>query len=199
MLPLYSGLASITVSTVAVASAEASGAMFTMPDRESSESSFFVSLEKPAMHWMRRHNDGFKPHNDGFARWLITGVALVAQFHYAAAACETAAHCSLAGTCASSGECSCFSGFTGPDCSALALGESTAAFSPRNFTTWGGSPIVVNGTYHLYAALNRWGTVDTWPNSSVIVHATAQACPESLAAAHRNPRRQQKDPMRITQ
>ena len=32
-----------------------------------------------------------------------------------------------------------------------------------------------DGVYHLYASLNRWGSVDDWENSSVIVHATSQA------------------------
>jgi hypothetical protein len=89
--------------------------------------------------------------------------------------CKTAEDCSLAGTCNAAGQCDCFPGFLPPDCGALALGGSQRAWLPdKNRTTWGGSPIKgSDGTYHLFAAMNRYGTVDTWPNSSVIVHATS--------------------------
>merc|ERR1711907_529665 len=75
--------------------------------------------------------------------------------------CKTAEDCSLAGTCNAAGRCNCFPGFLPPDCGALALGSSQRAWLPdKNRTTWGGSPIKgSDGTYHLFASMNRWGTV----------------------------------------
>jgi hypothetical protein len=90
--------------------------------------------------------------------------------------CHTDEHCTLAGICnVSTGVCECFSGFLRPDCGALDIKPTPAAngWNPPNQTTWGGSPIRVGDTYHLYASLNRWGSVDSWPNSSVIVHAVS--------------------------
>jgi hypothetical protein len=88
--------------------------------------------------------------------------------------CQSAADCSLAGTCNAAGQCDCFAGFLPPDCGGLALGESQRAWLPDNKTTWGGSPIKdSDGIFHMYAAMNRWGSVDSWPNSSVIVHTTS--------------------------
>ena len=92
--------------------------------------------------------------------------------------CRTDEHCALAGTCdVTTGACTCFRGFLPPDCGALDIAPTAAenGWRPPNLTTWGGSPIRVGGTFHLFASLNRWGSVDTWPNSSVIVHATATA------------------------
>ncbi|MEC9052741.1 MAG: glycoside hydrolase family protein, partial [Actinomycetota bacterium] len=62
-----------------------------------------------------------------------------------------------------------------PDCGALATRPAPRAggWRARGRTPWGGAPIKHNRTYHMFASLNRWGTVDTWPNSSVVVHATS--------------------------
>ena len=79
-----------------------------------------------------------------------------------APSCQTAFDCSLAGTCNAAGQCDCFAGFLPPDCGGLALGESRRAWLPENQTTWGGSPIkFADGMFHLYAAMNRWGSVDS--------------------------------------
>jgi len=104
--------------------------------------------------------------------FAFTSLLTVGSSH----ACKTMEDCSLAGTC-SAGQCECFAGFLPPDCGALALGVSQRAWLPdESRTTWGGSPIKdTNGTYHLFASMNRWGAVDTWENSSVIVHATSKA------------------------
>eukprot|EP01048_Picozoa_sp_COSAG05_P010083 COSAG05_NODE_869_length_6866_cov_20.524457_2_plen_522_part_00 len=90
--------------------------------------------------------------------------------------CDSDEHCALAGTCnITTGICQCFPGFLPPDCGVLDIkpAPTSNGWQPSNHTTWGGSPIRVGDTYHLYASLNRWGSVDTWPNSSVIVHATS--------------------------
>lgn len=88
--------------------------------------------------------------------------------------CATAMDCSLAGRCVT-GSCVCLMGFTGKDCGALDIAPTVEenGWQPKGFSTWGGSPQRIGDTYHLYASLNRWGSVDTWPNSSVVVHATA--------------------------
>lgn len=78
--------------------------------------------------------------------------------------CRTDEDCALSGTCnVAAGACTCYPGFSSPDCGALDIKPTDVSngWKPKGFTTWGGSPIRVGKTFHLYAALNRWGTVDT--------------------------------------
>jgi hypothetical protein len=73
--------------------------------------------------------------------------------------CHADEDCALAGTCdVPTGTCKCFDGFLAPDCGALDIKPTPLSngWRPHNFTTWGGSPVKVGDTYHLFASLNRW-------------------------------------------
>ena len=83
-------------------------------------------------------------------------------------ACSSAADCSLGGECVQSA-CVCDKTWTGSHCAALNLGKAPKAGAYRHnangSTSWGGLPVRVGDTYHLFFAefsngcgLGSWGT-----------------------------------------
>ena len=71
-----------------------------------------------------------------------------------ATACSTEADCYFNGECRT-GSCICDTGWKGTDCTELDLlpAPKTGAYGyAPNVSSWGGAPLLVNGTYHLYVA-----------------------------------------------
>lgn len=80
----------------------------------------------------------------------------------ATSSCSTNSECQYNGVCQAQ-TCSCDPGWKGSTCGELDLlpssfeGTGAYGFSP-NVSSWGGAPLLVNGTYHLYVAemINGW-------------------------------------------
>ena len=97
-----------------------------------------------------------------------------------AGGCNGDEDCSLNGLC-TNGQCACDSPWTGPECGRLDFlpapvqpvygGASNASL---NYSTWGGNPVVHNGTFHLFVARVP-GTLALWYNTSQIDHAVSDA------------------------
>lgn len=82
----------------------------------------------------------------------IHGATVVALSHR----CTSNASCQLNGVCQSDGTCICDGQWSGPNCSTLNLGASTAAYTgmaPQT-STWGGHPVLdaSTGIWHGYGA-----------------------------------------------
>ena len=97
---------------------------------------------------------------------LVAGRCSAAQS--GGGACSSAADCSLGGECVQSA-CFCDKTWTGSHCAALNLGKAPKAGAYRHnangSTSWGGLPVRVGDTYHLFFAefsngcgLGSWGT-----------------------------------------
>ena len=96
--------------------------------------------------------------------------------------CESTLNCSLNGAC-TNGACVCTMGWTGARCGSLDLlpvDRSVLGFNPmrdgRNMSSWGGSVVAVNGTWHMYASRfdNHCG-VNSYLLNSRVVHAESSS------------------------
>jgi len=105
------------------------------------------------------------------------------------AACITAVDCAMNGECVHGGspaavdpqlpgECACSAGWKGAHCEVLDLAPSPRAGGlrlPHNGSTWGGSIIEWNGTWHMYASHMVGGCgLDEWTTNSEVLHAVAE-------------------------
>jgi len=94
------------------------------------------------------------------------------------AACSKESDCWYNGVC-KSGACVCDVGWMGESCTVLNLKpapmEGAYGYSP-NVSSWGGVPILIDGTYHLYVAemVNHCGLCE-WQYNSRVVHATSSS------------------------
>ena len=99
-----------------------------------------------------------------------------------AVACSTDFDCSLNGVC-SAGVCSCDVPWHGPACELLGVQPAPAAgpaygtnatSSTQASTSWGGTALFINGSYHLYVAelANHCG-LGSWTSASRCTHATS--------------------------
>lgn len=92
--------------------------------------------------------------------------------------CKTSLDCSLAGDCVQH-TCVCDSWATGDACAYFNLKPlDPKRYGYRNesgFNSWGGHPIKINGTYHLYAAqiLGHCPLSGYWSKYSTVIHATS--------------------------
>lgn len=94
--------------------------------------------------------------------------------------CTSDLDCSLNGKCAD-GACHCITAWTGHRCETLRLlpvDKSKMGFQPmesgRNMSSWGGSAVEVNGTWHMWAArMDNHCGIRAWVENSRIVHAVA--------------------------
>lgn len=96
----------------------------------------------------------------------------------ASTSCTTAQDCSLGGACVE-GKCSCYSTWTGENCSVLNLGAGTniKAFNrPDNESSWGGSVIRgADGMYHMFAAdMTHHCGLNSWESNSAIRHLVSE-------------------------
>ena len=101
-----------------------------------------------------------------------------------ASGCITDLDCSLNGVCIPiTASCYCDSPWTGPACGVLSVlpvpdtpvyGHAAGPGKPA-LSSWGGVPLLLDGTYHLFVAeiVNGCGMHD-WPTNSRCVHATSQ-------------------------
>jgi len=92
--------------------------------------------------------------------------------------CNTDDDCFLNGQCLEA-KCLCDAGWTGANCSLLNLlpAPVVGAYGYSHIvTSWGGIPILVGSTYHLYVAemVNGCGLC-AWGSNSRIVHATSDS------------------------
>ena len=111
-------------------------------------------------------------------------MAAVLAWH-GSAACLTAVDCAMNGKCLRGtptdpqlpGECACSAGWTGAHCEVLDLLPSPAIGGlrlPHNESTWGGSIIEFNGTYHMYASHMVGGCgLNDWTTNSEVLHAVS--------------------------
>lgn len=107
-------------------------------------------------------------------------VLLVAAVVQAAdiTACTTDESCSLNGKCVA-GSCVCVPEWRGADCGVLNLLPArsfplAAGFDEPGSSSWGGSLLLENGTYHLFASRMAFGCgLSEWSQNSEIVHATS--------------------------
>ena len=89
----------------------------------------------------------------------------------AAFACTTDADCLLLGTC-NHRACRCRQGFTGSECGQLDLSPGPN-LGYRNLTgnTWGGLPLRIHGTWHMYVSMMAKGCpLGTFNNNSEVAH-----------------------------
>lgn len=97
-------------------------------------------------------------------------------------ACATARDCAYNGICNAASTCVCDPAWTGPRCETLRLaparkdGGYRSPHSGGLTSSWGGSILHENGTWHMFAAemTNDCG-IDYWEPNSRVVHATAPA------------------------
>ena len=124
------------------------------------------------------------------------GLAAIAA---ASAACLTAVDCAMNGECISPvpgdpqqpGKCLCASGWRGEHCERLDLLPSSPSGGlrmPNNESTWGGSIIEFEGTYHMYAShmVHSCG-LGAWSTNSEIVHDEPLQLPAASAPSQRAP------------
>ena len=102
--------------------------------------------------------------------------------------CATARDCAWNGRCVAS-SCVCDSAWSGPRCETLRLaparkhGGYRSPHDGGHTSSWGGSILHYNGTWHIFAAemANDCG-IDYWEPNSRVVHATAPAAVLLVAA-----------------
>lgn len=93
-------------------------------------------------------------------------------------ACTMDEDCSLNGRCVD-GACACVPEWRGHDCGLLNLLPArsvpqTAGFDEPGSSSWGGSLLLENDTYHLFASRMVFGCgLTEWSENSEIVHATS--------------------------
>ena len=95
--------------------------------------------------------------------------------------CTDETDCSLNGKCIDR-ICFCEAAWTGPRCEVLVrlpVDVTTGFDSPYNggrSSSWGGSVVEVNGTFHMYSAemVNECG-IEFWEPNSQVVHAVSQS------------------------
>ena len=106
---------------------------------------------------------------------LVLAVAAVAAY---TTACTTDESCSLNGQCVA-GSCACAPEWRGADCGVLNLLPArsfplTAGLDEPGSSSWGGSLLLENGTFHLFASRMAFGCgLSEWSENSEIVHATS--------------------------
>lgn len=106
-------------------------------------------------------------------------LVLAVAWAVAAQACSTDDDCFLAGECVA-GQCKCDSWATGPDCRLInpvaaprwGPGASAMGYWNESRASWGGRPILVDGTWHLFAAEMQGGAyLSHWGNCSTVIRA----------------------------
>eukprot|EP01064_Diplonema_japonicum_P004947 TRINITY_DN1327_c11_g1_i1.p1 TRINITY_DN1327_c11_g1~~TRINITY_DN1327_c11_g1_i1.p1 ORF type:complete len:407 (+),score=69.51 TRINITY_DN1327_c11_g1_i1:115-1335(+) len=95
-------------------------------------------------------------------------------------ACSTTVDCSLNGECVN-GACVCDSPWKGPKCEVLDRLPTDLSWgfrSPYNggkTSSWGGSVLKINGTYHMYSSqMENFCGIQWWEPNSKVVHAVSQ-------------------------
>jgi len=91
------------------------------------------------------------------------------------ASCTKATDCNLNGKCSNS-VCQCKPAWTGSDCGVLNLASAptTGGMNAVNWSEWGGSPLLVSGTYYLFdARMDNHCGLNSWETNSACVQGTS--------------------------
>jgi hypothetical protein len=94
----------------------------------------------------------------------------------AASMCGRDEDCNLNGVCSADGRCVCAPEWTGVTCGQLNLlpAHLDAGYDEAGNSSWGGSIVEHNGTWHMFAArmVSHCG-LDTWEQNSEMVRAVS--------------------------
>lgn len=107
---------------------------------------------------------------------VIIVVSLFLLLCWRVKGCTTDVDCNLNGEC-TNGACVCDYSWSGTNCTTINFNPAPAigayGYSP-NITAWGGLPILIGNTYHLYVTeiINHCGLC-TWGSNSRVIHATS--------------------------